>query len=237
MRLKSFSVLVFVGFVFAGCGKPNQNVDSATKEPDSASEETPPTPEELPYVEAAKPFASAIAARQYDRAYALLSRYATAQMSLNQFSPEDDQTKFTEREKNPEKDVTVGRFHELMGKAEERFGMPRSVKNLSVYTTDPKELDRRGKQNLDAVDAMLAVGMIPDSVPAAIRRASLRGKIVTQLSPQEMEKVAKEQGMTVSELEINPDFEPYFTIKIVLIEEDRQLKIGYFEFLPPGIMD
>ena len=33
------------------------------------------------------------------------------------------------------------------------------------------------------------------------------------------------------------DFAPYFTVKIVLVEEAGTLKVGYFEFLPPSLMD
>ena len=237
MRLRRFAVLIFVGFVFAGCGKSNQNADSSTSAADSAKGETSATPEQRRYLDAAKPFAVAIANRKYDEAYALLSSHAKARMSLNQFSPENDEARFAVHEKNPETNVTVEKFRELMGKAEDRHGAPRSVKNLSVFSTDTDILNRRGKEKLDAVDSMFAIGNMPESIPADIRRASLRGTIVTQLSPQELEKIAKEEGTTVAELEKNPDFEPYCTVKIVLVEEAGQLKVGYFEFLPPGIMD
>jgi hypothetical protein len=33
------------------------------------------------------------------------------------------------------------------------------------------------------------------------------------------------------------DFDAYFNLKIVLVEEGGQFKIGYFEFLPPSIWD
>ena len=242
MRMKGFrrvSALVLMGLLLGGCSKPSQNAGTSDGEVASAKSETDTAarPEERRYLAAAKPFAVAIADRKYDDAFALLSGYATAQMSLNQFAPEDDEAKFIEHEKNPVKGVTVEKFHELMGHAEARHGTPRSVKSLSVFSTDPKALDRRGKEQLDAVDAMFAVGMMPDSVPAEIRRASVRGKVLTQLSAQELEKIAKEENMTVADLQKSPDFEPYFTIKIVLVEEAGQLKVGYFEFLPPGIMD
>ena len=41
----------------------------------------------------------------------------------------------------------------------------------------------------------------------------------------------------MEELKNSPDFEPYFNIKVVLVEENGQLKVGYFEFLPPSMMD
>jgi hypothetical protein len=158
-------------------------------------------------------------------------------MSLNQFAPDDSEAKFAEHEKNPVKDVTPAKFRELMKRTEDLYGTPRSLKQFYVFSADPKALDRRGKEQLDAVDAMFAVGMMPDSVPAEIRRASVRGKVLTQLSTQELEKIAKEENMTVDDLQKSPDFEPYFTIKMVLVEEAGQLKVGYFEFLPPSMMD
>ena len=33
------------------------------------------------------------------------------------------------------------------------------------------------------------------------------------------------------------DLDPYVNLKVVLVEEAGQLKIGYFEFLPPSMMD
>jgi len=76
-----------------------------------------------------------------------------------------------------------------------------------------------------------------DWIPANIRRASLRGQIHTELSPQELQKVAQQHGISVEELTKDGDFDPYLNLKVVLVEEGDQLKIGYFEFLPPSIMD
>jgi hypothetical protein len=106
-----------------------------------------------------------------------------------------------------------------------------------VHSTDANILNRRGKEQFDALDSMFAIGNMPESVPADIRRASLRGKVLTQLSPAELEKVAKEHGTTVADLQKNSDFETYFTIKVVLVEEGGELKVGYFEFLPPSMLD
>jgi hypothetical protein len=78
---------------------------------------------------------------------------------------------------------------------------------------------------------------MPEWIPADIRRASLRGQIATELSPQEIQNVAQREGISVEELKKNEDFNPYLNLKVVLVEEDGQLKIGYFEFLPPSIWD
>jgi hypothetical protein len=38
-------------------------------------------------------------------------------------------------------------------------------------------------------------------------------------------------------LKKSEDFDSCFNLKIVLVEEGGQLKIGYFEFLPPSMLD
>jgi hypothetical protein len=67
---------------------------------------------------------------------------------------------------------------------------------LHVFSTDADVLNRRSAEQLGAVDSMFAIGTMPDYIPADIRRASLRGQIHTELSPEELEKVAKAQGIS-----------------------------------------
>jgi len=120
---------------------------------------------------------------------------------------------------------------------EAAHGPPRAPKMLHVFSTDPDVLNRLSKEQFGAMDSMFAVGAMPDWIPANIRRASLRGQIHTELSPQELQRVAAQEGISVEELKKSEDFDPYFNLKIVLVEEDGQLKVGYFEFLPPSVMD
>jgi len=98
-------------------------------------------------------------------------------------------------------------------------------------------LNRRSTEQFGAMDSMFAIGAMPDWIPAEIRRASLRGQIHTELSPQALQTVAQQQGISLEELKKSEDFDPYFNLKIVLVDEAGQLKIGYFEFLPPSMMD
>ena len=49
--------------------------------------------------------------------------------------------------------------------------------------------------------------------------------------------MAATEGISVEELKKREDFDPYFNLKVVLVEEGGQLKVGYFEFLPPSMMD
>jgi len=87
------------------------------------------------------------------------------------------------------------------------------------------------------MDSMFAIGAMPDWIPADIRRASLRGQIHTELSPQELQRAAQQEGISVEELQKDENFDPYLNLKVVLVEEGGQLKVGYFEFLPPSMLD
>ena len=116
-------------------------------------------------------------------------------------------------------------------------GAPRAPKMLYVFSTDPDVLNRRSKEQFGAMDSMFAIGAMPEWIPADIRKASLRGQIHTELSPQELQNVAQREGMSVEGLKKNGGWDPYFNVKVVLVEEGGQLKIGYFEFLPPSIWD
>jgi hypothetical protein len=133
--------------------------------------------------------------------------------------------------------VTAAQFAYLMQYVEAARGTPRAPKMLSVFSTDPDVLNRRSREQFGAMDSMFAIGAMPDWIPADMRRASLRGQIHTELSPQELERVAQTQGISVEEMKKSEDFDPYFNLKVVLVEENGQLKVGYFEFLPPSMMD
>src|SRR5262249_45940341 len=67
-------------------------------------------PDERKYLLAAKPFFVAIANRKYADAYALLSSYARARMSFNQFTPAEEQATFQQYESNPYVNVTAEQF-------------------------------------------------------------------------------------------------------------------------------
>ena len=194
-------------------------------------------PDERKYLLAAKPFFVAIANRKYADAYALLSSYARARMSFNQFTPAEEQATFQQYESNPYMNVTAKQFAYLMQYVEAARGAPRAPKMLSVFSTDPDVLNRRSREQFGAMDSMFAIGAMPDWIPADIRRASLRGQIHTELSPQELQRAAQQEGISVEELQKDENFDPYLNLKVVLVEEGGQLKVGYFEFLPPSMLD
>src|SRR5207249_2944634 len=64
-------------------------------------------PEERKYLLVAKPFFIAVASRNYAAAYALLSSHARARMSLNQFTPAQQDADFQRNESYPMTNVTA----------------------------------------------------------------------------------------------------------------------------------
>jgi hypothetical protein len=237
-RVPILIAAILLSVSLTSCGKKGQvgeETTPQTSEDDFLDKDA--KPDERQYLLAAKPFVVAVANQQYAEAYALLSSHAKARMSLNQFAPADQQANFNQNESNPFVNVTAEQFAYLMQYVEAAHGAPRAPKMLHVFSTDPDVLNRRSKEQFGAVDSMFAIGAMPDSIPGDIRRASLRGQIHTELSPEQLEKVAQDQGISVEELKKDESFDPYFNLKVVLVEEDGQLKVGFFEFLPPSMMD
>jgi hypothetical protein len=222
--------LTALAAAITGCDKP-QKVEARQGDGDTISAA------ERPFYDAAKPFAEAIAGGDYSKAYGFLSSHAKARMSPNQFvAPTDDATALR-NEKAAVQNVSAEKFAQMLTATEKAYGKPSKMLNLAVFSTDPAALSGKAQSGLDKLDSMFAIGMMPASIPADIRKASVRGKVKVDLSPVQLADAAKEQQTTPDKLKSDPDFQPYFTIKIVLVQESGALKVGYFELLPPGIMD
>jgi hypothetical protein len=229
---------ILLPVALTSCGKKAQNGETQTaqkSEDDFLDKHA--KPDERKYLLAAKPFFVAVGNRKYADADALLSSHARARMSLNQFRPAQQDSDSQQNESYAFDNVTAEQFAYLMQYVEAARGTPRAPKMLHVFSTDPDVLNRRSKEQFGAMDSMFAIGAMPDWIPADIRRASLRGQIHTELSPQELQNVAQREGISVEDLKKSADFDPYFNLKIVLVEEGGHLKIAYFEFLPPSIWD
>jgi hypothetical protein len=237
-RLAIFAAAILLPVLLMSCGKQGQDGQKKTvqkSEDDFLDKDA--KPDERKYLLAAKPFFIAVANRKYADAYALLSKYAIARMSMDQFTPAQQDSDAQQNQSYAFDNVTAEQFAYLMQYVEAAHGAPRAPKMLNVFSTDPDVLNRRSKEQFGAMDSMFAIGAMPEWIPADIRRASLRGQIHTELSPQELERVAATEGISVEDLKKSDDFDPYFNLKIVLVEEGGQLKIGYFEFLPPSMLD
>jgi hypothetical protein len=86
-RLGTFTAAMLLPLLVTSFGKQGQDGQKETvqKSEDDFSDKDA-KPDERKYLLVAKPFFIAVASRQYADAYALLSRYAIARMSLDQFS-------------------------------------------------------------------------------------------------------------------------------------------------------
>src|SRR6266704_4222488 len=232
------SAVILLPISLTSCGRSGSDGEKKTtqkSEGDFLDKDA--KPDERKYLLAAKPFFIAVANRKYADAYALLSSHARARMSLDQFKPAQQDADVQQNQSYAFDNVTAEQFAYLMQYVEAAHGAPRAPKMLHVFSTDPDVLNRRSREQFGAMDSMFAIGAMPDWIPADIRRASLRGHIHTELSPQELQKVAQQQGISVEQLKKEEDLDPYFNLKVVLVEENGQLKVGYFEFLPPSMMD
>jgi hypothetical protein len=179
----------------------------------------------------------ALAASKHEEFYGQLSSHAMAQMSLNQFVPEGDDAKFERNEKMPRRNVALPEFLTLMATAEKFHGSPRKPLDLHVHTSDPAILAGTATGGFETVDVMFAIGNMPKVASAAIRKASLRGSLAVELSPEQLAEAAKAYEMTVDELVKMGDFQPDMNVKLVFVEEGDALRVGYLEFLPPSMMD
>jgi hypothetical protein len=220
--------------VCSGCGASEEKTVSAKSRPEP---ENKIKPEEKPYIDAAKSFVEAVAARDYRKAYESLSSHARERVSPSQFvAPEDDATE-KRNEAAIVRGLTVEQFTKMLAPTEKEYGKPTKLLNLYVFSTDPVALGGKGTSAENKLDSMFAIGMMPESVPVNIRKASVRSKILVELSPEQVSQAAKAQQTTPDKLKSDPDFQPYLNLKVVLVEEAGALKVGYFEFLPPGLLD
>src|SRR5258707_12343037 len=186
-----FAAAMLLPLLVTSCGKKGQEGEKKTvqkSEDDFLDKDA--KPDERKYLLAAKPFFIAVANRKYADAYALLSKYAIARMSLDQFKPSEQDSDSHQSQSYAFDNVTAEQFAYLMQYVEAAHGAPRAPKMLHVFSTDADVLNRRSKEQFGAMDSMFAIGAMPEWIPADIRRASLPGQIHIELSPQELEKVA-----------------------------------------------
>jgi hypothetical protein len=218
-----------IGAALAGCGL---KTEADARANNSKGDEPELSAEERKFVAAAEPFIKAVAARSYDQAYAQLSSHARARMSSEQFVPSDVPGR-ARSQPAITLNATVQDFALLMQRVEKEHGLPNAMKNAHVFSTDAAVLSGKG----EALDSMFAIGAMPSSIPVGIRRASIRCQISTKLTPEQLKEVAKELEMTPDQLLKSDDFDPYFNLKLVLVEEAGALRVGYFEFMPPSMFD
>ena len=198
-------------------------------------------PGEGPYIEAARPFLTAVASRDYEKVYAELSSHARAKIDPDQFAPPVDDKKPADTK--AVKNLTSEQCAEWMKKMEARLGVPDAVQHVYVHSIDPVVLAGKG----EPIEVMFAIGGMSKEIPANIRKASVRAQIRCQLPDEEVKKIAAALKISEQQVRTGPwpenehgydsDERPYLNVKFVLVEEDGRLKVGYFEFMPPSILD
>lgn len=191
------------------------------------------------YLEAAKPIVKAIVAKDYRSFYQMLSSHARASSNPHQF--------VTPQEEHPKpqadlKDLTADQFVEWMKKMEAARGVPDKLTHVHLESTDPKILSGQA-QGFDKLEVMYAIGGMPATIPFNIRKASIRAQVACKLSDEQVKKMAELQKTTPKKVRQEDDEQDedergtYFNLKFVLVEEDGTLKVGYFEFMPPSMLD
>jgi len=152
--------------VLTGCGKKGEEGEKKTvqkSEDDFLDKDA--KPDERKYLLAAKSFFIAVASRRYADAYALLSSHARARMSLEQFTPAQQDSDSQQNQSYAFDNVTAEQFAYLMQYVEAAHGAPRAPKMLHVFSTDPDVLNRRSKEQFGAMDSMFAIGAMPEWIP------------------------------------------------------------------------
>ncbi|MGQ0635298.1 MAG: hypothetical protein ACT4QC_11855 [Planctomycetaceae bacterium] len=197
-------------------------------------------PQEKPYIEASRPILTAVVNRDYAGLYGLMSNFALRKVDPFQFMPPLEESPV---QQPPLKNLTQEKFVEWMQKVEQRYGPPLEIDYISVESVDPLVLSGRG----DRFDVMMAIGAMPQDIPVEIRRASIRAQINCQFSDEAVKEIARDLKITEEQVRsgkwpeneygYDSDERPYFKLKFVLIEDEGQLKVGYFEFLPPSMLD
>jgi len=189
------------------------------------------TPEEKTIQAAAKPFLDAVVAGDYPAAYAQLSSHAKVRMSLSQFIQPTDEATHVANQKKAVLNASAQDFQAFVAKAAAEYGASANVISSDQIELDPDMLRGTG----DVIESAFSIGLIPETVPAQIRKGAVRAQIGVKLAPGKLKQIADQEGVAVEELEKREDFAPYCNLKVVLVEEGGVLKVGYFEFTYPAL--
>ena len=139
---------VLLPLLLTSCGKQGQGETKTAQKSEGDFLDKSAKPEERKYLVVAKPFFIAVANRNYAAAYTLLSSHAWARMSLNQFTPAQQDADFQQNESYPFANVTAEQFAYLMQYVEAAHGAPRApkiAKRRSRFPTPPR---RPGAQRM-----------------------------------------------------------------------------------------
>jgi hypothetical protein len=159
------------------------------------------TAEEARAVAAARPFMEALVAQDHAKAYALTSSHLRARLTQEAFA-----------QKNREAYASLGSPLRLDNLGAE---VDPAVLGGAVNASGSDELEKQANRLL----AQVALGDIPDSVPPAVRRASVSGNVV-------FGKAEDEDGT-----------DPFYVLTAVLVDDAGQLRVGHYFFREASMLD
>lgn len=174
-------------------------VSSACGSPEQAAPAV--SADETRYLEAARPFMQALVAQDQGKAYGLASTHLRAQLTQDEFT-----------RKNRE--------------AYDTLGAPLALEDLSAET-DPDVLvgaahaggDDAGDRAANVVLAQIAVGDMPDDIPASVRKASVSGRVVYKKASSADEEDAS------------------YVLTVVLVDDGGALRVGHHFFRAATMLD
>jgi hypothetical protein len=233
-----FCLIAVVLVIDGGCKKPNSGAvgeTSSAQDPFQIAISGLEDSSQARFIEASRPILEAIARRDYDRLFAISSKYALQTVSSHQFAPELNDAGVAVNESKTN-NMTKEQFLDGMKQMESTLGLPHRVLNVCVQTSDPKELSGQA----DEIDNMFNLGAMPKEIPIHIRRASIRAQLEVRVPEDRVKATAEQLGVSEDDIRSGKAWEdtepPFLTAKIVLVEDDG-LKMGYFEFQPRNIFD
>lgn len=155
--------------------------------------------DEARYVAAARPFLQALVDQDHAKAYGLTSSHLRASVSLDAFT-----------QKNRDAYASLGTPIRLGDSSAETDP---AVLVGSAHATGDDELEKAANRLL----ADVAVGDMPDTIPAAIRKASVTANVVYGKG---------EDGE-----------DPFYILTAVLVEDAGQLRVGHYFFRAATMLD
>ncbi len=219
---KMFLLMVLVSL---GCARsPSSSHDSRNSREDKGKQ----------FLEAARPFFESLVNENYGQAYDRMSHWASENVDPRQFALDSSTNEIPEKIEK----LTRSEFVERMNRVQELYGPFRRVADIYVETTDADILSGKANDSFERTSILFAIGAMPESVPAEIRVASIRGELTCVLKPEQTANHLASVGVHSVEQLRDPDDYPNLKLKIVLVKEfDGTLKVGYFEIVPPSILD
>ena len=180
---------VVVAVAVLGCGAG----DEGTGAVGSVIDRSLLSREQQIYAEAAKPFMEAVVQKRYEAAYQQLSMDARDQISRDAFA-------------------------EMVQRSEHEFGTPVSLVSVyGVYTKEELPVPAHDDSGVDPLVVADALGPTPDSIPADLRCASVKGRI----------KLAKDEDGDERDC----------ILTVLLVKERGASKVGWFWFRDHNIWD